>query len=147
MKLSTKSRYGARAMLDLALHYRDKPVLLKDIAIRQEISLKYLDRILSSLKAAGLVKSLRGARGGFTLTKPPAKITINEIVEALEGPLELVECVNNKDFCHRINICVTRDIWSELGKVMGTVLKTTSLEDLVIRDKKKRRVSSAMYYI
>lgn len=147
MKLSTKVRYGCRAMLDLAVHYGNGPVLLKDIAKRQEISLKYLDRILSSLKAGGLVKSLRGAKGGFVLNSPPSKVTVKEIFEALEGPLNLVECVKDKNFCHRVNFCVMRDIWYELGKAMDMMLKNTTLEDLLIRDKKKRRISGSMYYI
>jgi len=146
MRLSTKVRYGTRAMLDLAIHYGSSPVLLKDIARRQEISLKYLDRIFSSLKAAGLAKSLRGARGGFALNGPPSKIRLNQIVEALEGPLELVECVNNKNFCNRFNSCVAREIWYEVGKSMEGVLKATTLEDLVTRDRDKKRVSR-MYYI
>jgi len=147
MQISTKVRYGTRAMLDLALHYGNGPVLLKDIARRQEISLKYLDRICSSLKAAGLVKSLRGSKGGYVLNKPPSKITISQINEALEGSLVLVECVNNKNFCPRVNFCVTRDIWQELGKTMDSVLENTTLEDLVARDRKKRRISDSMYYI
>lgn len=146
MKLSTKVRYGTRAMLDLATYYGNGPILLKDIAQRQEVSLKYLDRILSSLRAAGLVKTLRGAKGGFILNNPPSQITLNQIVEALEGPLELVECVGNKNFCKRVNSCVTHDIWHELGRAMEVALKTTTLEDLVIRDKNKKKVSK-MYYI
>jgi len=146
MKLSTKVRYGSRAMLDLACNYGNGPVLLKDIAKRQEISLKYLDRILSSLKAAGLVRTLRGARGGYTLGNPPSKITLNQIAEALEGPIELVECINNKNYCKRVNFCVMHNIWYELGKAMEAVLKTTTLEDLVVRDKRKKK-SSKMYYI
>lgn len=133
-------------MLDLACHYGNGPVLLKDIAQRQEISLKYLDRILSSLRAAGLVKTLRGAKGGFILNNAPRKVTVSQIVEALEGPLELVECINNKNFCHKVNSCVMHDIWGELGKAMEVVLKTTTLEDLVIRDRHKKKVSK-MYYI
>jgi len=147
MKLSTKVRYGTRAMLDLAAHYGNGPVLSKDIARRQEISLKYLDRIFSSLKVAGLVKSLRGAKGGFILNAAPAKITVSQIVEALEGPLELVECINNKNFCHRVNACVMHDIWYELGKAMEVVLKTTTLEDSLIRENKKKKASGSMYYI
>jgi len=146
VKLSTKVRYGTRAMLDLASFYGHGPVFLKDIAKRQEISLKYLDRILSSLKAAGLVKALRGAKGGYVLTNPPVKVTLNQIVEALEGPLELVECVSNKNFCKRVDFCVAHDIWYELGKSMETVLKTTTLEDLLNRDRDKKKVSK-MYYI
>ena len=136
-----------RAMLDLAVHYADSPIFLKDIARRQEISLKYLDRICSSLKAAGLLKTARGSKGGFTLSRPPAEIALKEIVEVLEGPLDLVECVSDKNFCHRVNFCVTHDIWYELGKAMEGVLDATTLEDLVIRDKKKRKTAGAMYYI
>lgn len=147
MKLSTKVRYGTRAMLDLACFYGNSPVLLKDVAKRQEISLKYLDRILSSLKVAGLVKTLRGAKGGYILNNSPSQITLMQIFEALEGPLELVECINNKRFCHRVNFCVMNDIWSGLGKTMEDTLKNTTLEDLVIRDKSKRKVSGKMYYI
>lgn len=146
MKLSTKVRYGTRAMLDLATYYGNGPVLLRDIAQRQEISLKYLDRILSSLKAAGLVKTLRGAKGGYVLNSPPSKITLKQILEALEGPLDLVECINNKNFCHRVNLCVMHDIWHELTKTMEAVLKSTTLGDLVVKDKNKKKVSK-MYYI
>lgn len=147
MKLSTKVRYGTRAMLDLACHHGNGPILLKDIARRQDISLKYLERIFSSLKAAGLVKSLRGAKGGFILNTAPAKITVNQIMGALEGPLELVECIKNKDFCRRVNACVMHDIWYELAKAMEIVLKTTTLDDLIIREKKKKKSSGSMYYI
>jgi Rrf2 family protein len=147
MKLSTKGRYGTRALLDLAVHADKNPVLLKDIAKRQEISVKYLDRLFSSLKTAGLVKSIRGAKGGFILNNQPSQITLKQIMEALEGPLELVECVRNKHFCHRANFCVTRELWDELGSAMQRVLKTTTLEDLVSRDKQKRKIYGAMYYI
>ena len=146
MKLSTKVRYGTRAMLDLACYYGNGPVLLKDIARRQEISLKYLDRILSSLKAAGLVKTLRGAKGGFSLSQTPSKITIKQIAEALEGPLVLVDCLRSKTYCRKVNSCVTRDIWGDLNRAMEAVLKTTTLEDLVTRDKEKKKIPE-MYYI
>jgi Rrf2 family protein len=146
MKLSTKVRYGTRAMLDLASHFKqDRPVFLKDIAARQEVSLKYLDRILSSLKAASLVKALRGAKGGYILGRAPAQINLKDILEALEGPLELVGCVSNNNYCRRVNACVAHDIWYELGRAMEAVLKTTSLEDLLKREKKKGH--GKMYYI
>ena len=146
MKLSTKVRYGTRAMLDLACYYGNGPVLLKDISKRQEISLKYLDRILSSLKAAGLVKTLRGAKGGFVLNHHPSQITIKQITEALEGPLALVDCLGHKAYCQKANSCVTHDIWRELNIAMEAVLKTTTLEDLVLRDNQKKKISE-MYYI
>jgi Rrf2 family protein len=134
-------------MLDLACHYGNSPVLLKDVAQRQDISLKYLDRILSTLKAAGFVKTLRGAKGGYALSSPPNKITLTQIIEALDGPLALVECVKDKGFCRRVNSCVMRDIWHELGRAMEAVLKTTTLEELVVRDRRKRKASGSMYYI
>ena len=146
MRVSTRGEYGVRAMLDLACYYGNGPVLLKDIARRQEVSLKYLDGILSTLKAAGLVKTLRGARGGYTLNHEPSKITVKQIVEALEGSLVLVECVKEKTSCNRVDSCITHDIWCELGKAMETVLKTTTLEDLVIRDNAKKKTAK-MYYI
>lgn len=145
MKLSTKVRYGTRAMLDLACYYRNGPVLLKDISKRQEISLKYLDRILSSLKAAGLVKTLRGAKGGYILNLPPAQITIKQIAEALEGPLALVDCLYSKTYCRKVSSCVTHDIWCELNKAMEAVLKTTTLEDLVVRENQKKKTSETYY--
>ncbi|MDD5730352.1 MAG: RrF2 family transcriptional regulator [Candidatus Omnitrophica bacterium] len=147
MKLSTKVRYGTRAMLDLAVHYGKGPVLLKDIAQRQEISVKYLDSILASLKASGLVVTVRGAKGGYALSEAPSKIAVIQIVEALEGPLELVGCIADNGFCHRVNSCVTHDIWYELEKAMEGVLRSTTLEDLIIRDKRKNQLSEKMYYI
>ena len=146
MKLSTRVRYGSRAMVDLAQTYGNGPVLLKDIAKRQEISLKYLDRILASLKAGGLVKTARGSKGGYALNRPPSKITLRHIAQALEGPLELVECIHNKNYCHRINACVMNDIWRELNKTMEAVLERQTLEDLVNRSKEKKK-RSKMYYI
>lgn len=147
LKLSTRVRYGTRAMLDLAVHYGSGPVLLKDISGRQSYSLKYLDRILVALKTAGLVKSLRGAKGGYVLNRKPSDITMIQILEAIDGPIELVECVADKNYCNRIGSCVMHDIWCELGKAMEGVLKTTTLEDLIIRDKKKHKASGRMYYI
>jgi Rrf2 family transcriptional regulator, cysteine metabolism repressor len=147
LKISTKVRYGIRAMLDLAMHYGNRPVLLKDISHRQGLSLKYLDRILVALKVVGLVKSLRGAKGGYVLNEKPAKITMYQILKALEGPIELVGCVSNKSYCHKNGSCVMHDIWNELGRAMEGTLKSTSLEDLIIRERKKNRNSERMYYI
>ena len=147
MKLSTKVRYGARALLDLAQHYDNTPVLLKDIAKRQDISLKYLDRILSSLRAAGIVKTVRGAKGGYVLAKPPSEVNLRQIVEAIEGRLELVECLRNKNYCKRVNSCVMHDIWDELGDSMDSLLARTTLESLMSKEKEKLASSEKMYYI
>jgi Rrf2 family protein len=140
MKLSTRARYGTRALLDLALHSGDGTVLLKDIAQRQE-------HLITPLIAAGLVKSTRGARGGVILLKPAAEIKLSELLELLEGSIAPVDCVNNPKICHRSAFCVTRDIWIEMKKVMNGFLEATTLQDLVERQKGKGQTGTNMYYI
>jgi len=147
MKLSTKGRYGVRALLDLALHRGEGLVLLKDIARRQEVSLPYLEHLITPLISAGLVKSTRGARGGVSLLKPPSEIKLSEVVQLLEGSIAPVDCVNNPALCHRSTFCVTRDIWSEVKNAMNQVLNSTTLQDLVERQKRKCRPEEMMYYI
>ncbi len=147
MKLSTKGRYGARAMLDLALHYGEGPVLLKDIAKRQQLSERYLEHLILSLKAAGLVNSIRGAHGGFTLAKPPSQIRLSEIIQIMEGSIALVECVDDPKVCLRADLCVTRDIWSEMQKAMSGVLESTTLQDLIQRQREKEKPEAITYYI
>ena len=147
MKLSTKGRYGARAMLDLALYYGEGPILLKDIAKRQQISERYLEHLILSLKAAGLVKSARGARGGFILAKPPSQIRLIEMIQILEGSIAPVDCVLDPKVCSRASLCVTRDIWSEMNRAMSGILESTTLQDLVERQKEKEQHKVAMYYI
>jgi len=147
MKLSTRTRYGTRALLDLALHAGEGLVLLKDIARRQEVSLPYLEHLITPLIAAGLVKSTRGARGGVLLLKPPSEIKLSEVVQLLEGSIAPADCVNNAEICHRSASCVTRDIWSEMKRAMNGVLESTTLQDLVERQKGKNGPKHRMYYI
>ena len=147
MKLSTKGRYGARLMLDLALHYGQGAVLLKDVAQRQEISEKYLGHLIPPLKAAGLINSSRGAHGGYILAKPPQKITLDEVLRAVEGSLALVECVNAPKVCHRVSFCVTRDIWEEMGEKMIEVLESNTLQDMVDRQRQKQKSQALVYSI
>jgi len=147
MKLSTRGRYGVRALLDLALHSGKGTVLLKDIARRQGISLPYLEHVVTPLVAAGLVKSTRGARGGVLLLKPPAEIKLSEVVQVLEGSLAPVDCVNNPALCHRSTFCVTRDIWVEMKEAMSHVLDSTTLQDLVERQRQKGQAETGMYHI
>jgi Rrf2 family cysteine metabolism transcriptional repressor len=137
MKLSTRARYGTRALLDLAIHNDRGPVLLKDIAERQEISLTYLEHLIAPLIAAGIVKSTRGPRGGIRLARPPRDISLIEVVRIFEGSTAPVECVDCPEVCHRAGSCATRDVWSELEKAVNTVLETTSLQDLMERQEKK----------
>ena len=124
-------------MLDLAEHYGEGPVLLKDIAERQEISEKYLWQLVPPLKQVGLLTSTRGAHGGYTLTKPPAQITLKEIVTAVEGPISLVECVENASFCSRVDSCVARDVWAEISAQILENLNAITLESMVEKQKSK----------
>ena len=131
MKLSTKGRYGVRLMLDLAARFGQGPVFLKDIAKRQEISEKYLWQVLSSLKNAGLINSTRGAHGGYCLARPPAEITLKDIISVLEGNLCLVKCVNNKSFCKRSDDCIANQVWSELTGKISQLFASFTLENML----------------
>ncbi len=147
MKISTKGRYGTRALLELALHYREGPIPLKDIARSQQISLQYLAHLITPLVTAGIMRSTPGARGGVWLAKSPQEIKLSEVIELLEGSIAPVECVNDPKYCSRSELCVTRDVWSELKKVMNGVLESTTLQDLVERQKRKEQPEKVMYHI
>jgi len=147
MKLSTRGQYGTRALLDLALHWGEGPVQLKDIAQRQNISVHYLEHLITPLIGAGMVRSTRGARGGVCLVRPPQEIRLSEVIQLLEGSIAPTECINNPETCPRSDLCVPRDIWSELKKAMDGVLESTTLQDLVERQRRKEQSEEAMYYI
>ena len=138
MKLSTRAQYGTRALLDLAVH--GGKILLKDIAQRQQISLPYLEHLVTPLIAAGIVKSTRGPKGGIWLARPPQEIKLDEVIRLFEGSTAPVECVNSPETCPRSDFCVTRDIWSELKKAVNGVLESTTLQDLLERQKRKERL-------
>ena len=131
MKLSTRCRYGTRLMLDMAQHREKGPIQLRDIAIRQDISLKYLEQIVIPLKKAGLIESLRGSKGGYFLARPPEQITIAEIVALLEGGLSIMKCVDHPEVCDRSDACPTRHLWREAEVALYEKLKSFTLWDLV----------------
>jgi len=131
MKISARSKYGLRLMLDLALSHGKKPSLLREIAERQEISEKYLGQIIIPLKAAALVKSFRGARGGYSLSREPGRINLREIVEILEGGLVFSECVERPSVCTRSRTCVTTGVWNKVGQAVAKTLEEITLADLV----------------
>jgi len=147
MKLSTRGQYGTRMLLDLAIHQGEEPVLLKDIAQRQQISLPYLEHLVTPLIAGGIVRSTRGARGGVSLAKPPKQIKLSEAIQLLEGSIAPVACVNDPEVCSRSESCVTRDVWEEVKKAINGVLESTTLQDLVERQESKQRSEEVMYYI
>ncbi|HHY33559.1 MAG TPA: Rrf2 family transcriptional regulator [Firmicutes bacterium] len=133
MRLSTRGRYGVRAMYDLALHYGEGPVPLKGIAERQMVSENYLEQLMASLRRAGLVISSRGAQGGYELARRPADITIGDIVRVLEGPIDPAECVGEGDpveACERADECTMRLVWKKLKDCINRVLDSISLKDL-----------------
>ena len=147
MKLSTRGRYATRALLDLALHQNEEPILLKDIAQRQEISLSYLEHLIAPLVAGGIIRSTRGAKGGISLAKSPEEIRLIEIIQLLEGSIAPVECVINPKVCSRSKSCVVRDVWSEVKRAINGVLESTTLQDLVERQKTKQQRRVDMYHI
>jgi Rrf2 family iron-sulfur cluster assembly transcriptional regulator len=135
MKLSTRSRYGTRLMLDMARHYNGGPVQLGDIAKRQDVSVKYLEQIIIPLKKAHYIDSVRGPKGGHILTKPPEEITVGEIVAVLEEGTSLVDCVDDPAVCDRARICPTRLLWREVSEAMFDKLQAVTLADLVQKAK------------
>jgi len=135
MKLSTRSRYGTRLMLDMAEHYHDGPIHLMKIAQRQGISVKYLEQIIIPLKKAQYVKSVRGPKGGHILAKPPEEITVGEIVALLEEGMSLVDCSYDEAVCERSEICPTRHIWREAAQAMFGRLESITLADLLKKTK------------
>jgi Rrf2 family protein len=147
LRLSTRTRYGTRALLELALHQGEGPVFLKDIAREQQISLPYLEHIVAPLIAGGIIRSTKGPKGGITLVKEPGDIKLSEITRLLEGSVAPVECIDNPKACRRAGTCATRDVWSRLKEAMDGVLEATTLQDLVEQQKQKNQKEPSMYYI
>ena len=141
MKLSTRVRYGTRAMIDVGLHCTEGLVRLKDIAERLQVSRKYLEQQTSRLEAAGLLRSRRGARGGMNLARPPSEIRLSDIFQTLEGPIPLVECIDSPDQCPRSDTCAARCIWMEMGQLLTTFLESKTLEDLCGQQREKERLA------
>ena len=143
MKLSTKTRYGTRAMLDLALAYEEGVVSVREIAARQEVSPKYLEHLLASLRSAGLVRAVRGAQGGHTLTRPPSEINLRQIHDVFEGAEGFVECTTSPEVCNRTDGCLTQDVWAQMHLACMEILEPITLEDMVRRATDKQRTSVA----
>lgn len=131
LRLSTKTRYGLRAIIDLAKYYGKGPVMARAIAEEEGISENYLEQIMDPLKKSGLVRSVRGARGGFVLAKPPDNIRIKEVIEALEGPVLLVDCLYDPNLCERSKSCIARLFWERLRDNIVDFLNSWTLEDFI----------------
>ena len=135
MKLSTRTRYAVRAIIELAQNDGKRPLQLKIIAKRQDISVKYLEQLMTSLRSGGFVRSVRGSKGGYVLAKPPEQITLNEVLYCLEGPISTVECVENEDYCGRAADCAARQVWAKVEQAIDNVLKSITLKDIVDQTK------------
>jgi len=139
MKLSTKTRYGTRAMVDIGEHHGEGPVSLRELAERQGVSMKYMEQIVPSLKASGLVRSARGAQGGYVLAKEPHKISLHDIVHALVGSWSLVDCLDDDNLCDRAQECVTYEIWNDIQTAIYKILDSTTLADMIHRHRRKMK--------
>ncbi len=144
VKLSTKCRYAARAMMEIGRNYGKGPKKRKNIAELQAVSDSYLENILIVLKSAGLIETIRGARGGYVLTRAPDQITMLDIISALEGSLAPVECLDKPEICDRVGSCPTREVWVKLLKVQKKVLRESTVQDLLERE---RNMQSPDYVI
>ena len=133
MKISTKGRYALRLMLDLALNSNGRAVPLKECAQRQDISDKYLEQIVTPLARAHMVRSVRGANGGYLLTRETEAYTVGEIIRVLEGSLSPVPCADGSSYCNRAELCITTEVWKEIEAAVSSVVDEMTLSDLVAR--------------
>ena len=138
MKLSTRTRYGIRAVLELAENYGEGPLQLKAIAEAQGLSVKYLEQLMAILKSAGIVRSVMGSKGGYLLAKPADQIKVSDCFNCLEGPVITTECVDNSSFCPRTTDCVSRQLWIEVQNAIMSVLQSKTLQNLIDRAKENK---------
>ena len=134
MRLTTRSRYGTRMVMDIAKNEHKGPVRIQDTARRQEVSVKYLEVLIRELRMAGYIKSLRGPRGGHLLNVAPEGITLLNIVEVLEGDVHLVDCEKKPYLCGQYPVCVTRCIWRDLGQTIRNKLTSITIKDLLMME-------------
>lgn len=144
MKLSTKGRYGVKAMVDLAINYGKEPISIKAISQRQHVSEYYLEQLFSPLRKSGLIKSIRGAQGGYVLKRDPKDIKVSEIMYILEGPIEISDCVDGSS-CNNIDCCATRLLWEKIKHSIDSVMESVTLQDIVddyyaIKDKNSKSI-------
>ncbi len=137
MKISTRVRYGARAMLELGLRIGEGPVPLEELANRQQIPERYLSKIIQDLRRSGLIRSVRGAGGGYALADPPSEVSLLDVWQALEGPLCPVDCIEEPERCKMADRCVTRDVWAELTACAVEVLASATIAELVRRHQER----------
>ncbi len=141
MKLSTRTRYGIRAILELAQNEGRGPLQVKTIAQHQDISVKYLEQLMTMLRSTGFVRSIRGSKGGYMLAKAPDQIKLSDVFDCLEGHVTTVECVEDKNYCARAADCIARQVWAQVQDAIKNVLQSITLQDLVDRAKDKKMLN------
>lgn len=141
MKLSTRTRYGIRAILELAQNEGSGPLQVKTIAQHQDISVKYLEQLMTMLRSTGFVRSIRGSKGGYMLAKAPDQIKLSDVFDCLEGHVTTVECVEDKNYCARAADCIARQVWAQVQDAIKNVLQSITVQDLVDRAKDKKMLN------
>jgi Rrf2 family iron-sulfur cluster assembly transcriptional regulator len=140
LRLSTKGQYGVRAMFELAKNYEKGPLTIKEIAKRQGVSVAYLEQLLNKLRKSKLIKSQKGPGGGYVITKKPEEISVGMILNSLEGPIAIAQCLNpSAKGCNRVEGCVARLLWKSLGEKIEEFLETINLDDLIKEEAKLMR--------
>lgn len=134
MRLSTRSRYAIRALLGLAIHADEVPILVREIAKRENISVRYLEQLLLPLKAANLVRATRGSNGGFALAKDPSEINLREVIQITEGTTAFTECADHANICPRADSCLLLDAWKEVTEATNKILEATTLQSMIDRE-------------
>lgn len=146
MKISTKGRYGLRILMDLAIHQSEKPRLIRDIAKSQQISEKYISRLVIALRKAGMVRSVRGVNGGFHIAMKPENITLLDVIEVMEGPLSIVDCVSTPKRCGHSQNCAPREIWCKLNDDIRALMRRTTLADILASYDRQNEKDGTMDY-
>jgi Rrf2 family protein len=144
VRVSTKGDYGVRALVELAHHYGEGPIQSAEIAARQGIPEPYLDQLLTTMRRAGFIRSVRGPQGGHALLRHPSMIKLAEVIESLEGSLSPIACLDNGE-CTKPGICAQRDVWAEVRRATYEILNNVTIEDLAVKE--RSLVSGPRYYI
>jgi len=147
MKLNTKTRYGLRAIIEIAIQENEQGVFQKDIAQNQEISIKYLDQIISELKSANLITTIGGKKSGYRLTKSPKDILVYDVYKAFNSPLKLIDCYGTDKECTKHNNCAAQGLWCKLNKQIIKFMESKTLEEIVQEQKKLNNSDEIMFYI
>ena len=140
MKISTRGRYGLRILLDLALHDNGSPRMIRDIAGSQRISEKYISRLIIDLRRAGMVKSIRGSRGGYRIARYPKNLTVLDVIEVMEGPVSIIDCVTTES-CDRQRGCAVRSIWCDMNNQIRSAVAAVTLQDVIDRQRENEEMA------